>query len=204
MKFVLMNHDLEEREIDISELSHSSEKTQELFREIIQIAQEEGSFSSEHTPYLIEAMRAGVDSLTIMVTKMDAADLAKHFSMISATKGQCRFMRNGLTEQPEEYPSEDNQAVFSFENLDMAAIACAAINTVFSGESQLYKLNEHFFLWLGNETEGDHTTADLETILLEFGQKHITNGLGQQYLSEHGDVVISTNAVDKLSLYHAG
>ncbi|MCL2405626.1 MAG: adaptor protein MecA, partial [Defluviitaleaceae bacterium] len=126
MKFVLMNHDLEERDINISELSHSSEKTQELFREIMQLAQEEGSFSSDHTPYLIEAMRVGVDCLTVLVTKMDAADLEQRFSLIPSAKGRCRFKRNNFIEQ-QDYPGEDSQVVFSFEVLDMAATAASAI-----------------------------------------------------------------------------
>jgi len=202
MKFVLMNHDLEERDIDISELSHSSDKTQELFREIMQLAQDEGSFSSENAPYLIEAMRVGVDCLTVLVTKMDVADLERRFSLVPATKGRCRLKRNGFIDQP-EYPGEDYQSVFSFVGLDMAAAAAAAITAVFSGESQLYKLDGHYYLWFQNETEDERTTADLEAILLEFGQKRTSNGLGKQFLAEHGEEVLAADAVGKLSLYHA-
>jgi len=197
-----MNHDLEERDINISELSHSSKKTQELFKEIMQLAQEEGSFSSAHNPYLIEAVRVGVDSLSVMVTKMDAGDLERRFTLIPASKGNCRFKRNGFISQP-DYPGEDSQVVFSFEKLDMAAAAAAAINSVFSGESQLYKFKGRFYLWVQNETEDDRTTADLETIILEFGQKHTSNGLGQQFLAEHGETLIESDAVSKLSLYYA-
>ena len=201
MKFVLMPHDLEERDIKISELSHSSDKTQQLFREIMQLAQEEGAFTSENAPYLIEAMRVGVDSLTVMVTKMDASDLEQRFTLVPAAGDRCRYKRNGFIEQP-EYPGEESQTVFSFTGLDMAAAAAAAINEIFSGESRLYKYNGQFFLWLLNESEDDRTTADLEAILMEFGQKHVTNGLGRQYLTEHGEDVIATDAVAKLSLYH--
>jgi len=201
MKFVLSNYDLEERDINISELSHSSEKTQELFKEIMQLAQEEGAFSSEHSPYMIEATRIGVDCLAVVVTKTDPAEIERRFSLIPAAKGQCRYKRNGFIEQ-EEYPNEDSQAVFSFEGLDIAAAAANAINAVFSGESSLHKFNGLFYLWILNETEDERTTADLETILQEFGQKHTTNGLGRQYLAEHGEAVIADKAVNKLSQYH--
>ncbi|MCL2404590.1 MAG: adaptor protein MecA, partial [Defluviitaleaceae bacterium] len=116
--------------------------------------------------------------------------------------GRCRFKRNNFIEQ-QDYPGEDSQVVFSFEVLDMAATAASAINAVFSGESQLYKLDGLFYLWIKNETEDDRTTADLEAIMLEFGQKHITNGLGQQYLAEHGEMLIAADAVSKLSIYDA-
>jgi len=202
MKFILMNHDLEERDINISELSHSSEKTQELFKEIMQLAQDEASFSSEHAPYMIEAMRVGVDCLAIMVTKMDASDLERRFSLIPAAKGPCRYKRNSIIE-PQDYQGEDSYTVFSFKALDMAAAAASAINPQFNGQSQLYKLNGNFFLWIQNETEDDSTTLDLEAILAEFGQKHTTGNLGQQYLAEHGEEVINADAISKLSQYHS-
>jgi len=203
MKFVLMNHDLEERDINISELSHSSEKTQELFKEIMQLAQDEGSFSADHNPYMIEAMRVGVDCLAIMVTKMDASDLERRFSLIPAAKGACRYKRNSIIE-PQDHQGEDSHAVFSFKALDMAAAAASAINPHFSGQSQLYKLNGDFFLWIQNETEDDRPTSELEAILAEFGQKHMTSSLGQQYLAEHGEEIIKADAIGKLSQYYAG
>ena len=200
MKFVLMNHDLEERDISINELSHSSDKTQELFREIMQLAQDEGAFSPEHSPFMIEAMRVGADSLAIIVTKMDAAELERRFSLIPATKGRCRFKRKGFIHQP-DYPGEESQMVFSFTSLDIAATAAAAINMVFSGESQLYKHDGQYFLWMQNETEDDRPSSELEAILLEFGKKHMTNGLGRQFLAEHGEAVITEDAVGKLNVY---
>ena len=201
MKFILMHTDLEERDIKISELSHSSDKTQELFREMLQIAQDEGAFaSSESAPYLIEATRVGVDGLAVVVTKMNAEDLERRFSLVPAAKNRCRYKRNKFIEQP-DYPHEDSHSVFSFVNLDMAASAADAINPIFSGESQLYKLNGQYFLWLQNETEDDRPTADLEAILLEFGQKHISNALSRQYLAEHGEPIITNGAVNKLTNY---
>jgi len=198
MKFVLMSTDLEERDIKLSELSHSSDKTQRLFREIIQIAQDEGAFTSESTPYLMEAARVGVDGLAVVVTKLDAEDMER-FNITSNVKNTCRFKRAPLIEQP-EYTNEDSHSVFSFVDLDMAALATHAIYNIFSGESQLYKLNGQYYLWLLNETMDDRTTDDLEAVMLEFGQKHVSNVLSRQYLAEHGELIFD-DAVDKLNLY---
>ena len=201
MKFVLRHTDLEARDIKISELSHSSDKTQELFREMLQIAQEEGAFeSSETAPYLIEATREGEDSLAVVVTKMNADDLEKHFSLVPAAKGRCRFKRNEFIDQP-DYPNEDSQSVIAFNNFDMAAMAADGINLIFTGKSQLYKFNGQFFLWLQNETEDDRSTNELEAIMLEFGQKHVANLLSRHYLAEHGETIIMEDAVSKLANY---
>ena len=199
MKFVLMQSDLEERDIKISELSHSSDKTQQLFKEIMQLVQDEEVFTTESAPFLIEAMRVGVDSLAVIVTKMNAEDLEKRYNLIPAAKDRCRFKRTEYIK--EDYPDEDSHVVFSFGNLDLAAAAALAVDPVFAGESRLYKLNGQYYLWLLNETEDDRTTADIESVLSEFGHKHVSNALSMQYLAEHGEVILSQDAVDKLSQY---
>ena len=200
MKFVLMQSDLEERDIKISELSHSSDKTQQLFKEIMQLVQDEEVFTSESAPFLIEAMRVGVDSLAVIVTKMNAEDLEKRYNLIPAAKERCRYKRNEFIE-PQDYPEVDSHIIFSFIDMDTSAAAAGAINNVFDGESQLYKLNNQFYLWLLNETGDDRTTTDLEAILHEFGQKHISNMLSRQYLSEYAELVLSEDAVRKLCIY---
>ena len=50
IKFVLMNDDLEERDIKINELSYASDKTQQLFREIMTMVQDEHEFAECETP----------------------------------------------------------------------------------------------------------------------------------------------------------
>ena len=200
MKFVLMQSDLEERDIKISELSHSSDKTQQLFREIMQLVQDEEVFTSESAPFLIEAMRVGVDSLAMIVTKMNMEDLEKRYNLVPAAKGRCRYKRNGFIEH-QSSPEAESHVVFSFKDMDLAATAAEAINPVFEGRSQLYKLDGQYYLWLLNETKDDRTTGDIESILHEFGQKHVSNTLSRQYLSEHGELIIEDDAVGKLVLY---
>ena len=203
MRFVLMSRDLVERDINISEMSHSSNKTQKLFKEIMKLAQEEGAFSPEHSQFMLEAKPAETDSLTITVTKLSAEELETRFSLTTGSKGHCCYKRKIGAEQPGPM-SEDSQIVFSFEELDVAAAACAAVCAAFYGESQLYKFEGKFYLWLQNDADGDISTTDMRAILAEFGSKHATCGLGREFLAEHGDVVIAADAVGKLSGYHAG
>ena len=199
LKFTLRQPDLEERDIKISELSHTSDKTQRLFKEIIRLAQDEGAFPSESTPYLIEAMRLGVDSLAVVVTKINAEDLEKRYNLVPAAKERCYQKRNAPSSQ-EECSSQSSYSIFSFEDLDMSAIAAEAINSIFFGESRLYKISGTFFLWLLNEIEENKST--MEAILAEFGQMHVSNTLSLQYLDEYGEKIIPEDAVGKLNLYY--
>ena len=178
MKFILKHTDLEERDIKINELSHSSDKTKRLFKEVVRLAQDEGAL--EDTPYLIEAKRFGVDSLSIIVTMINASDMDKYLAKVSP---------------------KNNNMIFSFMDLDVAAAASEVIGPGFVGESQIYKLDGIYFLWVHPST--DDVCQTLETVLLEFGQKHDASMLSKQYLAEHGEQIISEDAIGKLCIYTA-
>ncbi|MCL2216046.1 MAG: adaptor protein MecA [Defluviitaleaceae bacterium] len=202
MKFVLMTDDLEERDIKISELSYASDKTQQLFREIMHLVQDEGEFVSENTPLMFEAMRVGVDSLVVVVTKInEAGGGEKQFNLIPAARQDCRLKKGKFIEPPET-TNEDSYVIFSFENIDTMAAGASRLSFHFAGGSQSYKLNDRYFLLLKNETEDNQTTGELENILHEFGLKHVSNLISCQYLVERGEVIIAENAVDKLRMYY--
>jgi len=205
MKFVLMTQDLEERDINISELSYASNKTQELFRELMYLVQDEEEFSAANIPLMFEAMRVGVDSLVVLVTKIaDGIDEEQQFNLIPSARNESRFKRNGLIEPPpyEKGIHESSFSIFSFGGLDIMASAVARLCNHYCGDSQVYKLYGEYFLLMQNETEDDLTTGEFEAILFEYGQKHISNAISRQYLIEHGEVIISKSAVEKLRMYY--
>ena len=203
MKFVLMLDDLEERDIKINELSYASDKTQQLFREIATLVQDEQEFTEGETPLMFEAMRVGVDSLVVVVTKINhALENEKKFNLIPAARQECRFKRSNPIKQP-EHANEDSYSVFSFDNIDLLASAAIRLPQHFAGTSEVHKMDSRIFLILTNETEDTTTTAELEAILYEYGQKHVSNRLSHQYLIERGEVLIAENAVDKLRMYHS-
>ncbi|MCL2577527.1 MAG: adaptor protein MecA [Defluviitaleaceae bacterium] len=202
MKFILMVDDLEERDIKINELSYASDKTQQLFREIMTLVQDEQEFVEGETPLMFEAMRVGVDSLVVVVTKINQPiDGEKKFNLIPAARQECRFKKSSPIKQAEQ-ANEDSYSIFSFDNLDLLAAATIRLPQNFAGTSQVHKMDGRLFLIITNETEDTSTTAELEAILYEYGQKHISNRLSHQYLIERGDILIAENAVDKLRMYH--
>lgn len=202
MKFVFMNHDLEERDIKINELSYASDKTQQLFREIMTLVQDEQEFvEGDEAPLMFEAMRVGVDSVVVVVTKMDnAVANDMKFNLIPAARQDGRFKKTPPIKQPEQ-TDENSYSIFSFENIDILAAATARLPLNFAGVSQVHKMNNRYFLLLTNETEDTSTTSELEAILYEYGQKHVSNELSHQYLLERGEEIIAENAVDKLRKY---
>ena len=201
MKFVLKTDDLKERDIKINELSYASDKTQQLFREIMTIVQDEGEFIEGETPLMFEAMRVGVDSLVVVVTKINdnTAGKEKPFNLIPAARQECRFKKSGVVKTAET--SVESHSVFSFENIDIMAAGISRLNENFAGDSQVRKMDNRYFLLLTNETPDTQTTAELEAVLYEYGQKHVSNAISFKYLQERGELIIEEDAVDKLKMY---
>lgn len=202
IKFVFMTSDLEERDIKINEISYASDKTQQLFREIMMIVQDEQEFVGGETPLMFEAMCVGVDSLVVVVTKIDdAMEKEKSFNLIPAARQSCRYKKCGMIKQPET-KGEESYSIFSFDNIDIMATGVSRLPMNFKGLSQAHKMDGRYFLLLANETEDTKTTDELEAILYEYGQKHVSNAISHQYLLERGEIIISENAVGKLREYH--
>jgi len=198
-----MTQDLEARDIKIAELSYASDKTQQLFREIMHLVQDEQEFSTENSPLMFEAMRVGVDSVVVLVTKIAEGSEEEHkFNLVPAARNECRFKRAKPIEQPVT-EGEDSYVVFSFADLDSMAAATFRLCENFGGQSQAFTMAGRYFLMLRNETEDDRTTAEMEAVLHEYGQKHVSNAVSRQYLVEHGELLISGSAVERLRAYHA-
>jgi adapter protein MecA 1/2 len=200
IRLTLLIDDLTARNININELHYASDKTQELFREIMHVVQEEYDFHA--TQMMMEAKWDGDGRVVITVTKLAEPSCEEDsFCLMPAARTHGRFKRAGFIDPPED-TDEESHSVFSFADIEMAAAAAACLHPAFSGPSRLYKAEERYYLWLQNETKDERTTPELELMLHEFGQKHISGNLSQHYLEEHGEPIITENAVEKLSRYH--
>jgi adapter protein MecA 1/2 len=199
IRFILTNEDLAERNIKISELSVGSDKAQRLFQEMMHQAMTECDFESANTPLMMEAVPLGEEGVMVMVTKLsDTAEIEKKLSLFPLVKTALRFKKADVIEPTEEAPEEDSVSVFSFDTLDMMAEAAARLAGQFEGVSRAYKMDGRFYLVLVNETEDGRTTDDLESVMHEYGQKHISSPISRQYISERGETLILEDAVAKL------
>lgn len=201
IKFILTQSDLSERNIKIEDLTSPSEKTQALFRDIMEQAMEEYGFSSENTPLMVEAVPVGLDGIMIIVTKIDSTDDSENkFKLVSQTKEMRRFKKKSITNFESETKSEENIRIFSFEKLDNVIDVSIRISHYYHGNNSLYKYQNKYFLLIQNDMTSDHLdTDDLEMILNEYGQKHISNILSKYYLLEHGEVILKTSAIKTLA-----
>lgn len=202
LKFTLTQADLEEMKIKLEDLASPSEKTQKLFRDMIEKAVAECDFPIENVPLMVEAVPASSESIMIIVTKIsDKKEGAENFLQVNQGRAIRKYKRKSI-EAPfySKSVSDDNILIFSFDSLDDIIDLSFMLNKFYNGTNSVYKNNGRYFLILINDNPGDNIEADaIEPILFEFGKKHISNTLAEEYLAEHGEKIIDGNAVQVLS-----
>ncbi len=81
IRCTLTSEDLADRELKISELAYGTEKTKNLFRDMMQQAAYEFGFEAEDIPLMIEAIPLNGECIVLIVTKVeDPEELDTRFS----------------------------------------------------------------------------------------------------------------------------
>ena len=186
VKFILSKSDLDERDIKMSELAYGSEKTHRLFQEMMRQAHTECNFESDNTPLMVEAMPVGTSHVVIVVTKIANAPGCIHAVPVPV---------------PAPSSQKENLAIFSFSHLDEAIDASKRLDSYFMGQSRLYKCNGRYFLVIEEEPDTFYAMAEYRLALHEYGERHFATEISEYYLMEHGEPIISCQAIEKLAMY---
>lgn len=81
IRCTLTGDDLATRQIKLSELAYGSEKAKNLFRDMMNQAQDEFGFEAENLPLMIEAIPITADTIVLIITKVeDPEELDTRFS----------------------------------------------------------------------------------------------------------------------------
>ena len=205
IKFTLTKSDLTERDIKIEDLTKTNEKTTALFKEIMEQAMEQCGFHSDNTPLMVEAVPAAMDGIMIIVTKLqDSKDNKEEnkFNIMKQTKELNRFKRKSIMSfEPEIKADDSNIIIYSFENLDDVTNVCDRISKRFKGISSLFKYNDRYFMLFQNDISKGNSSDlnDIEIIISEYGEKHISTAISKYFLMEHGEKLVENKAVQLLS-----
>ena len=119
LKLTLTKADLAERDIQLEDLIRPGEKTQQLFRDIMEQAMEECDFITENTPLMVEAVPVGLDGIMIIVTKVESKDKNSNpTELFHQAKDLHRFKKKPLATEEVEAKEDDDLLVYSFSKLD--------------------------------------------------------------------------------------
>ena len=97
IRCTLTKEDLTSRQIRLSELAYGSDKAKQLFHDMMQEAEYTVGFTSDNAPLMIEAIPTSIDSIVLVITKVDdPEELDTRFS---------RFTRSGEDAEEAGAPS---------------------------------------------------------------------------------------------------
>lgn len=88
IRCTLSRDDLASRNINLSELAYATDKAKELFRDMIQQANDQFGFDADNLPLMIEAIPIMPDSIVLIITKVeDPEELDTRYSRFAPSAG---------------------------------------------------------------------------------------------------------------------
>ena len=202
LKLTLTKNDLKERDIKLEDLISPSEKTQKLFRDIMEQALDEEDFVSENTPLMVEAVPMGTEGIMIIVTKVNNKDKKGNTAadLLQQAQETRRWKKKPLDTLEHAEEKNSDILIYSFPELDDVIRVSLRLDGGFKGESSVYKNDGKYFLVLQGDTyTAEESSDELELVLKEYGQKHVSTPLAKYYLLEHGETIIADKAVKALA-----
>ena len=202
LKLTLTKDDLKERDIKLEDLISPSEKTQKLFRDFMEQALDEEDFVSENTPLMVEAVPMGTEGIMIIVTKVNNKDKKGNTAadLLQQAQETRRWKKKPLDTLEHAEEKNSDILIYSFPELDDVIRVSLRLDGGFKGESSVYKNDGKYFLVLQGDTyTAEESSDELELVLKEYGQKHVSTPLAKYYLLEHGETIITDKAVKALA-----
>jgi len=207
IKFFLDENDLKkDKYIKLKELTSekSSEQKQalELLSQLVSEISEEYNFEID-TSFMIETVPVNKDSIVIIVSKVnDSSDCGQPFSMTPQSKLARKFKRKDVLINDVETKEEFNTIlIHSFDTLNDIETVSKTLDDSIIKNSIVCKNDGLYYLILELECENKNICEQLSIMLSEYGQKHISNELSEQYFLEHGEIIIKSNAIDIIKQY---
>ena len=226
IRCTLTHADLAARHLKLSELAYGTEKAKSLFRDMMQQASFDFGFEAENIPLMIEALPSSADSIVLIITKVeDPEELDTRFSKFTPSgdadplnletleklQGADEFLNllnkvkeaaaGTRTSESESAAPAFSVRLFSFETLDSAIRASRLLAPVYSGANTLYKDNSSGMYILALAPT-DHSASEFNKIcnmLSEYASPEKAEPSVLAFLEEHCDIIVSADAVQKLS-----
>ena len=226
IRCTLTHADLAARNLKISELAYGTEKAKSLFRDMMQQASFDFGFETDDLPLMIEAIPSSSDSITLIITKVeDPEELDTRFSkftpagdsdtpnsnVLEKLQGADEFfdllnkVKEVASEAKDPEPKETVPVfpvrLFSFDTLDSVIEASRLLAPFYTGANTLYKDEsaETFILALAPVENKLNEFNKICNMLSEYGSPEKADASVLAFLEEHCTILISADAVCKLS-----
>ena len=203
IRCTLTHADLAARHLKLSELAYGTEKAKSLFRDMMQQASFDFGFEAENIPLMIEAIPSSADSIVLIITKVEDPEKlqgAEEFLNLLNKVKEAAAATSAPVEEPRQTDSFSIR-LFSFSSLDGVIEAAKLIAPAYHGANTLYKDEsaETFILALAPVENKLNEFNKICNMLSEYGSPEKADASVLAFLEEHCTILISADAVCKLS-----
>lgn len=222
IRCTLNKEDLEDRDINLSELALGTGKTKELFQDMMQQANDDFGFEVNDIPLMVEAMPLSSEGIVLVITKVDnPEDTKSHFAnMFSKEFTDDFFSRlesmkmelddfeqiEGDTEESHKAVSKEDTnssllySIYVFDTLNDVISVAGQLASFYNGDSSVYKSpqNGRYYLSLCMDTKDEHLLNKICSILTEQGEREEPSYAKELFYVEHFEEIIANKAIEKL------
>lgn len=229
IKFTLWTEDLEENDVEISDITSNNEKGEELLRMMIERAKDELGFETDDQSILIEAMTIDNECVVLILTKVDRnADDETKNDLLGQLRQQvheiARTQREnaekerrtlpGSKQQPGDNmykmadaqektttPPEQAYLIFRFDNLDNLIYVSKLCGIYYDSDNTLYKnpKDQAYFLVATRNRNTAEEFDNLNNALQEYGMKYMQTSSTRFFIDEHYTRIIENTAIQTLA-----
>lgn len=188
IRCILSKKDLADRQMKLSELAYGSEKARGLFRDMIDLANDEFGFEADDIPLMIEAMPLSDDNIILQITKMEnPEDIEEHF----------------VFPEIEGWKADDfstSTQLFEFKSLTEIERVAQVLDGFYEGENDLYKneSTKSFYLLVKKNMHTEEEFQKVCHVISEYAFHREYVAAKEAFLKEHGKLLVKTNALQML------
>lgn len=222
IKCILTQQDLEERHLNLREMSYNSTEIRKLFAEVINIAGKNFGFDTNNVPLKIDVIPLRTSAVLFFTKVEEPEELNPSYSHFSPSiynrlhnpgnesadlSESFKNLLNAIftIEEPSEPQKEDlfakNEPIaFSFENIRDLMDACKAIKPTYKHLSTLYydESKQLYYLILEAKDNADDNFKQNCISMLEFGSTIQKDKFFAPYLAEHAKILAEGNAIESI------
>ncbi|WP_273321389.1 adaptor protein MecA [Vallitalea guaymasensis] len=206
IRCTLNKTDLTKRQIKISELAYGTEKTQELFKDMMAQASVEFGFEADNVPLMIEAIPLSKESIMLIITKVDNPDELDDKLASIPQQNIRNFKKKEVADNNDQAVNKEinlntKQIIYSFKSLDEVIKVAQIISPLYDGLNSLYKdetIKEYYLVIHKSDNEND-AFIGLNGFLSEYGNKVPATNIMEIFYEEHHEIIIKNNAIQILS-----
>ncbi len=195
IKVILSLDDLQKWDINIDDLSYGSPQTQEMFWNMLKRAEVETGFYVDNSQLIVEARPLPSEGFVITVTRVEENDDFESIHKYIKNK----FRRTELRVKKKTKMLHSNVMLYLFHTFEDACHISSLLNTVYTGESKLYKYKDFYYLSLISSCEIKDDLQKTELLLNEYGEKVKHAFVQEGFLNEYATLLIDGNAIQTLS-----